>query len=219
LTIPLDLGRPRAAAEVKARLDQEGIRVRLLCNNAGVGYWGGFETASADAYEDMNNLNTCTVMSLCWHLLPGLSSHPTSAVINISSQAAFQPMPFMAVYAATKAFIHSFSQALYEEWKDRGVLVQTLVPGPTQSAIQTHAAIGKARVKVDLKDPAEVVGVSLAHLAGDHPVVSNVRGLFRQRLFAALAPSKLTSKVVARLFRPSDGGRGGQFKLPSAGDD
>ena len=204
LIIPLDLSRPGAAAQVKAQLDRNGVRVRLLCNNAGTGRWGKFEAISADTYEEMIGLNTTAVVSLCHHLLPDLTSHPTNAIINVSSPAAYQPVPFMAVYAATKAFVQSFSQALYGEWRDRGVLVQTLVPGPTATAIENATAVGK------LRPPADAVRDALAHLGKDHPVVVSARGTYRQRLFSTLAPPKMVIRTVARMFQPPECDREGR---------
>ena len=205
LAVPIDLSRPAAAAQVKARLDLEGIRVRLLCNNAASGHWGRFEASSAEAYEEMIRLNTAALVSLCWHLLPDLSSHPTSVVINVSSQAAYQPVPFMAVYAATKAFVQSFSQALYGEWKNRGVLVQTLVPGPTATEFDAKAGAYESAVK-ERGSPEEVVRVALAHLGKDAPIVTNAKGTYQQRLFAALAPPRMVIKTVARMFQPRESG-------------
>jgi short-subunit dehydrogenase len=199
--LAIDLSRAGAALQVKTRLDQEGIRVRLLCNNAASGRWGRFEDNPVEAYEETIRLNTSVLVALCWHLLPDLSSHPTSAIINVSSQAAYQPVPFMAVYAATKAFVQSFSQALYGEWKDRGVMVQTLVPGPTATEFDARAGAYESAVK-ERGAPADVVRVALAHLGGDRPVVTNAKGTYQQRLFAALAPPRFVIKTVAKMFQP-----------------
>jgi short-subunit dehydrogenase len=204
-TIALDLSQADAAAQVKARLDQEQIRVRLLCNNAGSGRWGRFEAHPVQAHEETIRLNTVALMELCWYLLPDLSSHPTSVIINVSSQAAYQPVPFMAVYAATKAFVQSFSQALYGEWKDRGVLVQTLVPGPTATEFDARSGAYESAVK-ERGAPADVVRLALAHLGGDAPVVTNAKGTFQQRLFAGLAPPRMVIKTVARMFQPPEEG-------------
>lgn len=207
LAMAIDLSQPEAAAQVKARLDHEGIKVRLLCNNAASGHMGRFELNQAEAYEKMIHLNTAALVGLCWHLLPDLSSYPTSAIINVSSQAAYQPVPFMAVYAATKAFVQSFSQALYGEWQERGVLVQTLIPGPTATEFDTKAGAYESALK-DRGSPEEVVRVALAHLGKDTPIVTNVRGLYKQRFFAALAPPKTVIKTVAKMFQPRENGGG-----------
>lgn len=203
LSLPFDLSEPSAAAQIKRRLDEEQVKVRLLCNNAALGRWGRFEQTPAEVYEEMIQLNTAAMVSLCSHLLPDLTSYPTSVIINVSSQAAYQPVPFMAVYAATKAFVQSFSQALFGEWGGRGVLVQTLVPGPTETEFDSKAGAYESAVS-KRGTPAEVVRASLAYLGKDNPVVTNAKGLFLQRLFASLAPPKMVIKKVGSMFQPPD---------------
>jgi len=198
LSIALDLSKPHAPAEVKARLDHEGIKLRLLCNNAGIGFIGRFEQQTLEAYEAMLRLNNAAMVALCWHMLPDLASHPTSAVINVSSQAAYFPMPFMAMYGATKAFVHSFSQALYGEWRERGVLVQTLVPCHTATE---GSALFDQQTGVRGQPPAQVVQIALEHLAKCSPIATNVKGLYKQRLFGGIAPTKLIIDTVAKMWR------------------
>ena len=203
--LPIDLSRPNAAEQVKTRLDAVGVRIRLLCNNAGAGHLGKFVDGTLDEYERMVLLNTYAMVSLCHVLLADLTSHSSSVIINVSSQAAFQPVPFMAVYAATKAFVHNFSQALYGELNcanDANLLVQTLVPGPTETEFDQNA--GAYDVKVGKRQsPHDVVRASLAHLGKDRPIVSNVRGNYVQRLMAAMAPAKLAIRTTARMFKPT----------------
>ncbi len=202
LSLSFDLSRSHSASEIESCLRTEGIKVRLLVNNAAYGRWGHFEETPSAAYEKMINVNVMTIVLLCRQFMEDLSSFPTSAIVNVSSPAAYNPVPYMAVYAATKAFVLSFSQALYGEWKDRGVLVQTLVPGPTETelgiAAATYAGMLKNMGPVDV-----VVKTSLAHLAGDDPVVMTARGIFKQRLFATLFPAKMVINTIARMFQPS----------------
>jgi short-subunit dehydrogenase len=190
-----------ALPAIDGLLDREGARIRLLCNSAAFGRWGKFEQESSAVYADMIALNTTVVVSLCHHFLPHLTSFPSSAIINISSPAAFQPVPYMAVYAATKAFVHSFSQALYGEWKERGVLVQTLVPGPTETEFDRIAgAYGDALKQKGT--PEEVVRSALTHLKSDAPVAIAARGTFQQRFLVPLLPAKVVINSVERMFRP-----------------
>lgn len=197
-----DLARPAAAAALRARLVEAQIPIRLLINNAASGRWGRFEETPAEAYEAMITLNVTALVSLCHHLLPDLAAFPTSAVINLSSPAALQPVPFMAVYAGTKAFVHSFSQALHGEWREKGVLVQTLVPGPTRSAFDERAGAYESTLKEERVSPALAVNAALDHLGSAQPVVTSAKGTFKQRLFAGLAPPALVIKEVAKMFRP-----------------
>lgn len=201
LAVPVDLTGVDAVAGLSAQLKDWGIRVRLLVNNAAIGRWGRFEAASLEIYETMIALNVKSVVALCHHFLKDLTSFPTSAVVNISSPGAYNPVPYMAVYAASKAFVSSFSQALYGEWRERGVLVQTLVPGPTETEFDTLAGAYESAV-MERGTPEQVVRVSLSHLAADTPVAVSAKGTFIQRLFANLCPPKMVITTVAKMFRP-----------------
>ena len=201
--LSIDLSQSNAIAEIKSRLVTEGIKVRLLVNNVALGRWGCFEATPPETYEEMIRLNVIAMVLLCHHFLQDLTSFPTSAIINISSPAAFNPMPYMAVYGATKAFVYSFSQALYGEWKDRGLVVQTLLPGPTETELGIAAGEYAHVLKKGMKPADVVVKASLAHLAEGTPVVISARGTYKQRLFSALFPAKLVIKTVKRMFQPS----------------
>lgn len=203
LVVPVDLNRTKAISEIKSRLVSEGICVRILVNNAGFGRWGKFETAPVEAYKKMISLNTMAMVSLCHDFFKDLSSFPTSAIINVSSPAAFNPIPYMAVYAASKAFVSSFSQALHGEWRDHGVMVQTFVPGPTETEFDTIA--GAYSSAIEGRDKADaVVKTSLAHLERKTPLVVAAKGTYKQRLFASLFPAKMVIKTVGRMFQPPE---------------
>jgi len=201
LIVPEDLCDVLARTRIREHVDQAGVRIRLLVNNAAVGFWGPFERSEPERYERMIELNATAMVGMCAEFLPQLSSHPRSAVINVSSQAAFQPVPYMAVYAATKAFVYSFSLALHEEWRDRGVQVQTLVPGPTASEFDENAGAYASALQVR-HPPAEAVNAALSHLAGGAPLVSSAKGIWKQRLFAGLLPPGFLVREVAKMFRP-----------------
>jgi uncharacterized protein len=201
LVISADLTDPAAVAEIKARLSTAGIKVRLLCNNAAFGRWGRFEANEADIYSRMVALNVSAIVTMCRQFLEDLTSFRTSAIINVSSPAAFQPVPYMAVYAATKAFVSSLSQALFEEWKDRGVLVQTLIPGPTDTEFDKRAGAYTSGLKG--RDPVQkAVASSLQHLEKGSPVATSAKGTYVQKLFAATFPARIVVREVAKMFRP-----------------
>lgn len=201
--VPMDLTRPDAAAELRSQLDEKGIRIRLLVNNAGAGRWGRMERHTSQDYSKIIALNSMAVVSLCREFFAHLSSHPTSAIINVSSQAAIQPVPFMAVYGATKAFVHSFSLALYQEWKDFGIHVQTLVPGPTKSEFDERAGAYASRI-TERSNPSQCVDLALRSLEGKSPLVVAAKGVLTQRLFANLLPTRLVLTKVAEMFKPPE---------------
>lgn len=198
-----DIAEPGSAEMIRDHLGQLGIKVRLLINNAAFGQWGHFESGKPGIYDQMIRLNVSAPVSMCLTFLPDLVSFRTSAVINVSSAAALQPVPYMAVYAASKAFVSSFSQALHGEWADRGVLVQTLVPGPTETEFDRIAGAYSSSVKG--RGPArQVVVDSLAHLEARAPVVWSAKGTYKQRIFAGLFPPRRVIREVAKMFRPPD---------------
>lgn len=201
LALPTDLSLPGAAHELREQVLGQGVRIRLLVNNAAIGRWGPFESSPVAAYEAMLQLNTLAMVALCHEFLPDLAAHPDSAVINVSSPAAYQPVPYMAVYAASKAFVHSFSQALHGEWGERGVVVQTLVPGPTATEFDAKAGAYDSALK-GRGGTAEVVAESLARLAKGAPLAVSARGTIGQRLFAGLFPAGMVIRQVGKMFRP-----------------
>lgn len=203
LAISADLADQATPRLLRRRLEEEGIRIRLLVNSAAFGRWGRFELSDGTGYHDMLQVNACAPVALCRELLTQLSSFPDSAIINLSSPAAYQPVPYMAVYAASKAFVHQFSQALYGEWEQHGILVQTVVPGPTASEFDTVAGAYASAIE-ERRPPQEVVTASLNGLAKGHPVVSSARGTWKQRIFA-LMPAGLVIRTVGRMFRPPEG--------------
>jgi uncharacterized protein len=201
LVIPQDLSAPDAASRIVARLTEDGIGIRLLVNNAAFGHWGRFEAATETTYRDMLQTNVVALVTLTLGLVPVLAARTPSAVVNVASGAAYQPVPFMAVYAASKAFVMSFSQALHGEWKEKGVLVQTLVPGPTESEFDAVAGAYVSAIE-GRGSPQQVVRDSLRALERDEPVALNARGTYKQRFFAGLFPPRMVIDKVAQMFRP-----------------
>ena len=199
---PADLSTPGMVAQLRESLCSRGIRVRLLCNCAGFGRWGRAESQALATCDEMIGVNVRAVTALSLAFFDDLASYPSSAIIHVSSVAALQPVPYMAVYAATKAYIHSFGQALYEEWRERGIHVQTLAPGPTTTEFDDIAGAYPTAAVGDRASPQRVVRESLRNLEKGTPVVFVARGAFKQRLLAALVPPRMFLRVAGKLFRP-----------------
>ena len=200
--VAIDLTEPNAPARLKARLDELKIHPRLLVNNAGSGHWGVFSGATPAAYEKMMTLNVVvpTLLSRVFH--DDLVANSPSGVINVSSPAVFQPVPYMAAYAASKAALHSLSLALSEEWRSEGIHVQTLVPAPTESEFDARAGAYESQLDSRRDPPATVVARSLAALETGEVLVSTAKGTYQQRFFGALFPAKFVVAKVAEMFRP-----------------
>ncbi len=132
-TIAADLSAPDGAEKLMTEVDQRGLIVETLINNAGFGARGAFADLSLAAQREMIALNCTALMELSHRVLPGMIERKSGGILNVASTAAFQPGPWMAVYYATKAFVLSFSEALHEEVREHGVKVAALCPGPTRT--------------------------------------------------------------------------------------
>jgi short-subunit dehydrogenase len=126
---------------VAAKVAELGLEVDVLVNNAGFGYAGRFVDAERARQVEMVKINCEAVVDLCGRYLPEMSQRGEGAVMNIASTAAFQPMAGSATYAATKAFVLSYSEALYQEMKNRGVTVTAICPGPVRTEFTSAAGM------------------------------------------------------------------------------
>jgi hypothetical protein len=193
--IAVDLTSPTAAEELVRQTEARGIPIELLVNNAGFGETGEFSSASYERQSGMARLNTVALVELTHRFLPSMLARRSGAIINVSSTAGFQPMPFAAVYAATKAFVTSFSVALAEEVRMHGIRVVTLCPGPTR----TESNAGDEGGAPGGRQPAEeVVAEALKQLDGNGGIV--VPRLINKALAVSrYLPLELSAKLVGRL--------------------
>ena len=128
-----DLANLTQLKELVAWLEHEKIDVDLLINNAGLGDLGPFATSDPIRNEQMTLVNVVALTSLTRHLLPQMIARKRGGILNVSSSAGFLPIPNFAVYAATKAYVTSFSEALRAELHGTGVSVCALCPGPVHT--------------------------------------------------------------------------------------
>lgn len=136
---PMDLLAPEAARELVQRLADDGVEIDVLVNNAGLMDMGGFASIEVDRHERLLQLNVGVLTSLTRRLLPGMIDRRRGRILNVSSISAFQPIPSMALYAASKAFVLSLSESLSEELKGTGVTVTALCPGITKTDMLDRA--------------------------------------------------------------------------------
>jgi len=134
-----DLADPTQLKELVAWLEHEKIDIDLLINNAGLGDLGPFATSDPIRNEQMTLVNVVALTSLTRHLLPQMIASKRGGILNVSSSSGFLPIPGFAVYAATKAYITSFSEALRAELHGTGVSVCALCPGPVHTEFQEVA--------------------------------------------------------------------------------
>ncbi|MGB9473840.1 MAG: SDR family oxidoreductase [Candidatus Udaeobacter sp.] len=170
-----DLADPVQLNELLAWLDRASIDVDLLINNAGLGDSGAFATSDPIRNEQMTLVNVVALTRLTRHLLPRMITQRRGGILNVSSSAGFLPIPDFAVYAATKAYVTSFSEALRAELRGTGVSVCALCPGPVHTEFQEVAKrqgaqpdTGPEFVFVSVE---EVVHDALTALEADRPLV------------------------------------------------
>jgi short-subunit dehydrogenase len=145
--LPMDLLAPDASAKLIQQLEDCGLEVDILVNNAGLMDMGTFAEIETDHHERLLQLNVMVLTSLARRLLPGMIERGHGRILNVASTSSFQPVPTMALYAASKAFVLSLSESLSEELKGTGVTVTALCPGITKTEMydRVHAEHASAR--------------------------------------------------------------------------
>ncbi len=199
--IVADLSAPDAAARLVDDLTTRSIDVDVLINNAGFATHGDVVTSDPEVLDREVALNVATLVGLTSRLTPSMVERRRGAVINVASTAAFQPVPHMAVYAATKAFVLSFTRALWKECQGTGVSAIAICPGATDTeffdVVGDDASVGGRR------SVEQVVATTMRGLRRNRPSI--VDGL-ANRVTAAAAPrmpSRLALTIAERSVRPT----------------
>ncbi len=196
-----DLSQPGAAAALAAKLREQGRPVQLLLNNAGFGAHGRFWELPLERQAEMLRLNMAALAELTHALLGPMLERRSGAIINVSSTAGFQPVPNSAAYAASKAFVLSFSLALAEEVRAYGIRVVTLCPGGTDTNFFAAGQYGKVKFPGGLLAPESVVAAALEGLDRGGGLV--VPGWMNKLSVASqrLAPRSWVTRIAGRMFR------------------
>ena len=198
-----DLAQPGAPEEIFAFTEERGIAVDLLINNAGFGSYGEFRNSDRQHELGIVQVNCSAVVHLTRLYLPGMVERRAGDILIVASTAAYQGVPYMATYAASKAFDLLFAEALAEEVKGYGVRVCALCPGPTVTEFQKSAGVPE-QMSVGMEESADQVARSglRALAAGEHSVISgftNWLGVEVQRM----APRRFVTYAAEKIFRPA----------------
>lgn len=161
--VALDLSLPESPAQLFEEVEKRGLVIQMLINNAGFGSFGEFTKQDLARELNMIDLNIKALVELTYRFLIPMRKRGQGTIINVASTAAFQPVPFMTTYAATKAFVLSFSEALWDENRQHGIHVMALCPGVTETNFfeAAHGAKPPARVA---QTPEDVVDTALRGL-------------------------------------------------------
>ena len=201
--LPADLASPGAAQTLYDEIERRGLPVDTLVNNAGFGFYGPFDTESPTHLSQMLQVNVVALAELTRLFVPTLLAR-RGAVLNVASTVAFQPSPYMSAYGATKAFVLLFTEALWAEYRGRGLRIAAVCPGPVETpfidamgAGVRSTAVFKMALPVDT-----VVQACLRALDGQRPtrIVGVVNWFLAQT--SRFSPRALTARVSAAMFAP-----------------
>jgi len=196
-----DLAEPDAPQKIYAFAKQKGLAIELLVNNAGFGQYGEFSEVDTQRLLDMVQVNCSAVVHLTRLFLPDMMSRRRGDILILASTAAFQAVPYISTYAATKAFDLLFAEGLAEEMKPHGIRVCALCPGSTES--EFHVVAGQEQFTRHHQETAEKVARTglQALAAGKSYVISglgNYLGAHSQRI----VPRRTITRIAANMFRP-----------------
>ena len=197
-----DLGQAGSSKKLFEEIVNKGVSIELLINNAGFGHVGTVEETEPDHMQQLIQLNIAAVTDLTFRFLPQMIKNGHGGIINVSSVAAFQPVAYMPVYSASKAFVLHFSEALWAECRDKGVTVMGLCPGTTETDFFNVAGV-KGWLKKHRSHSVDYV-VKKALKALEKKRQYSIPGLknFLLSLGVRIARRKMVVMQSMRFFRP-----------------
>lgn len=193
--LPVDLTEQESAQQIVTYIEGESLLLTGLINNAGFGQRGAFSEITLARQMEMLQVNINSLVSLTYLAIPLLKEQQESFIINVASTAAFQAGPNLAIYYASKAFVLSFSQALYEELKGEGIQVSTLCPGATKTDFIQLAQMPESilfKLRVMEKKPVVSYALANSNKAVVIPGWLNKLSVF----FVQLIPGSLARKLA-----------------------
>ena len=200
--LPGDLSHPDTPQQLWAQVQSASLSVDVLINNAGVGKCGPFLDYDYRSYQDMLNLNIKALVGLTHLFLPEMLKKGDGGVINVASTAAFQPIPYLSTYSATKAFVLGFSESLWGEYRERGVTVLALCPGNTSTNFAEAANADVTRM-TRAETPETVVEAGLkAFLKGRNYVIPGRRVNYLLANLSRLLPRRRVLGITSDIFKP-----------------
>ena len=198
-----DLADPAGPETILAFTRDKSIPVDLLINNAGFGAYGEFTTSDRSRQLEMVQVNCAAVVNLTHLFLPAMIERKSGDILIVASTAAFQAVPYISTYAATKAFDLSFAEGLAEELKPHGIRVCALCPGSTESEFREVANQSNVPAANTRSETAEKVArTGLKALAAGKSYVISGAGNYLGAQMQRLVPRRVVTSIAAKMFRP-----------------
>ncbi len=197
-----DLSEPMAVGALAEAVHQRGLTVDLLVNNAGFGMHGPFEALSPAREQQEVQVNIAAMVALTHAFAPMMLERGMGGIINVASVVGLQPVPYMAVYGATKAFVLSFTYALAEEYRGRGIRCLALCPGTTATGFYQDAGGEEVFARMQMRTSAQVVTTGLRALDRGRRIA--IDGAANQRTFRLThaLPDAVSARILGATMRP-----------------
>jgi short-subunit dehydrogenase len=199
--VAADLLEEGADARVFAETQKHGFEIDWLINNAGFGSMGDFAKLDRETELDIVRLNVLALTAFTHRFLVPMRERRSGTIINVSSAAGFQPIPFFATYAASKAFVTSFTEAIAEENRPLGIRILALCPGSTKTNFFAASNIDRPMQVKGQQTPEQVVETALKAVAGGKTKVVSGFANFIGALLGGYAPSRLTTRAIGKVLR------------------
>jgi len=199
--LTLDLQQPDAAQQLFEETQKRELEVDMLINNAGFGSMGDFAKLDPKRELEIIQLNITALVDLTHRFLLPMRERKGGTIINVASTAGFQGVPYMATYAATKAFVLSFSEALWDENRAHGVHVMALCPGVTETNFFEASKIDRPPMRT-IQTPEEVVDAALRGMARKKSVVISGWTNWFTVEAERFVPRSMVTKVAGKALRP-----------------
>jgi short-subunit dehydrogenase len=203
--VALDLSEADAEARLFAETQKHNFEIDWLINNAGFGSMGDFADLPIERELQMVDLNVRALVALTHRYLPQMRERKRGTIINVSSTISFQPLPFMATYAASKAFVTSFTEGIAEENRPYGIHIMALCPGTTDTNFFAAAKIGDTFKVKGMQTPEQVVDAALRGVAAKKTRV--ISGAMNKIVAyaATVTPNSLITRVIGNALRGKAG--------------
>jgi uncharacterized protein len=197
----IDLLEFEADVELFDKTEKDGLEIDWLINNAGFGSSGDFADLDLERELEIIDLNISALVALTHRYLQKMRERKRGTIINVSSAAGFQPIPFMATYAASKAFVSSFTEAIAEENRPLGIRILALCPGSTKTNFFAASNIERPIQVKGQQTVEDVVETAMRAIAGNKTKVVSGWANYIGSIAGTLVPNSLSSRVMAKALR------------------
>lgn len=200
IAISCDLLEDGASLSLFNEIENKRLQVDILVNNAGFGFKGAFHDNDLNSYRNMNVLNMSVMTELTYLFSKGMKERNTGGVINIASMAGLSPIPYFSVYAATKAYVISLTEALWYEFRPYNIHVSAVCPGPVETEFFEIAKMNPKNMRIrTIQSANEVAKKAVDSLLSNKRVVPTSNTLKLMRFASSLIPNRLSLFASAKM--------------------